>query len=96
MEIRKFIIELHPDGKMTWCEYEDPPYYLSASANYKAGAQDAYNTIISILETRKKKAADMAVNYKFKGDREAWKHTLLDAACTDACIKCIESSYHIE
>ena len=24
MEIRKFIIELHPDGKMTWCEYEDP------------------------------------------------------------------------
>lgn len=24
MEIRKFIIELHPDGKVTWCEYEDP------------------------------------------------------------------------
>lgn len=24
MEIRKFIVELHPDGKMTWCEYEDP------------------------------------------------------------------------
>lgn len=23
MEMRKFIIELHPDGKMTWCEYED-------------------------------------------------------------------------
>lgn len=24
MEIRKFIIEIHPDGKLTWCEYEDP------------------------------------------------------------------------
>lgn len=24
MEIRKFIVELHPDGKKTWCEYEDP------------------------------------------------------------------------
>lgn len=23
MEMRKFIIELHPDGEMTWCEYED-------------------------------------------------------------------------
>lgn len=24
MEMRKFIIEIHPDGKLTWCEYEDP------------------------------------------------------------------------
>lgn len=23
MEMRKFIIEIHPDGSMTWCEYED-------------------------------------------------------------------------
>lgn len=23
MEIRKFIVELHPDGKMFWYEYED-------------------------------------------------------------------------
>lgn len=27
MEIRKFIIELHPDGKMTCCEYQEPAYY---------------------------------------------------------------------
>lgn len=94
MEIRKFIIELHPDGNMTWCEYEEPEY--SVSAKYKAGALDAYNTIISILETRKNKASDMAVNYKFKGDREAWKVKLLDAACTDACIATIKASYHIE
>lgn len=94
MEIRKFIVELHPDGKMSWYEYEEPAH--SVFANYKAGAQDAYNTIISILETRKKKAADMAVNYKFRGDREAWKYTLLDAACTDACIATIKASYHIK
>ena len=24
MEIRKFIIEIHPDGSLTCCEYEDP------------------------------------------------------------------------
>ena len=24
MEMRKFIIEIHPDGKLTWCEYEEP------------------------------------------------------------------------
>lgn len=24
MEMRKFIIEIHPDGRLTWCEYEEP------------------------------------------------------------------------
>lgn len=24
MEMRKFIIEIHPDGTLTCCEYEDP------------------------------------------------------------------------
>ena len=24
MEIRKFVIEIHPDGTLTCCEYEDP------------------------------------------------------------------------
>lgn len=24
MEMHKFIIEIHPDGKLTWCEYEEP------------------------------------------------------------------------
>ena len=24
MEMRKFIIEIHPDGSLTCCEYEDP------------------------------------------------------------------------
>lgn len=36
MKIRKFIVELHPDGKMTWCEYEDP----------KDSEKRAYNTAL--------------------------------------------------
>lgn len=24
MEMRKFIVEIHPDGRVTCCEYEDP------------------------------------------------------------------------
>lgn len=24
MEMRKFIVEIHPDGRLTCCEYEDP------------------------------------------------------------------------
>lgn len=36
MEIRKFIIELHPDGKMTWCEYEDPGDSIEKTSNWSA------------------------------------------------------------
>lgn len=31
MEMRKFIIEIHPDGKLTWCEYEDPKDAIRAA-----------------------------------------------------------------
>lgn len=94
MEMRKFIIERHPDGKMTWCEYEEPVY--SVSANYKAGAQDAYNTIINILEKRKKKIADIAISYKFRGDQESWRKALLDCESTDECIVSIKNNYNIK
>lgn len=30
MEMRKFIIEIHPDGKLTCCEYEDPTEAIRA------------------------------------------------------------------
>lgn len=33
MEMRKFIIEIHPDGKLTWCEYEDPKDAIRAANN---------------------------------------------------------------
>lgn len=33
MEMRKFIIEIHPDGTLTWCEYEDPKEVTKAANN---------------------------------------------------------------
>lgn len=43
MEIRKFIIELHPDGKMTWCEYEDSRD--SEISAYNAALRDVKNRL---------------------------------------------------
>lgn len=51
MEIRKFIIELHPDGKVTWCEYEEPRSELFA---FSAGARRAADVIISAIDKRRK------------------------------------------
>lgn len=31
MEMRKFIIEMHPDGTLTCCEYEDPKEYFRSA-----------------------------------------------------------------
>lgn len=45
MEMRKFIIEIHPDGTLTCCEYEDPKDAIRA-ANERAwldGYQQALN-----------------------------------------------------
>lgn len=33
MEMRKFIIEIHPDGTLTWCEYESPSDVAKTSYN---------------------------------------------------------------
>lgn len=33
MEMRKFIIEIHPDGSLTCCEYEDPKGAAKATYN---------------------------------------------------------------
>lgn len=33
MEMRKFIIEMHPDGSLTCCEYEDPKDAAGAAYN---------------------------------------------------------------
>lgn len=33
MEMRKFIIEIHPDGTLTCCEYEDPTEAIRAANN---------------------------------------------------------------
>lgn len=33
MEMRKFIIEIHPDGTLTCCEYEDPKDAIRAGTD---------------------------------------------------------------
>lgn len=33
MEMRKFIIEIHPDGALTCCEYEDPKEAIRAATD---------------------------------------------------------------
>lgn len=33
MEMRKFIIEIHPDGTLTCCEYEDPQESFRAATD---------------------------------------------------------------
>ena len=44
MEMRKFIIELHPDGKMDWCEYEDSRD--SETSAYNAALRDVISRLI--------------------------------------------------
>lgn len=45
MEMRKFIIEIHPDGRLTWCEYEDPKDAIRAAEDraWMAGYRQALN-----------------------------------------------------
>lgn len=43
MEMRKFIIEIHPDGTLSWREYEDPKDAIRAANDraWLAGYQQA-------------------------------------------------------
>lgn len=43
MEMRKFIVEIHPDGHVTCCEYEDPDdtYRTSNDRAWLAGYKQA-------------------------------------------------------
>ena len=43
MEMRKFIIEIHPDGRLTWCVYEDPKDAIRAAEDraWMAGYRQA-------------------------------------------------------
>ena len=44
MEMRKFIVEQHPDGRMTWCEYEDS-IYDSYKRAYNTALRDVINRL---------------------------------------------------
>lgn len=60
MEIRKFIIELHPNGRMTWCEYEDPEY------TYKRGRVDGMEKMLNIVSRARIMASHMIGSKEYK------------------------------
>lgn len=47
MEIRKFIVELHPNGRMTWAEYTEPS--SKEDRDYLCGR--AFQEVEKYLET---------------------------------------------
>lgn len=55
MEIRKFIIEMHPNGTLTCCEYEDPKDAIRAANNraWLAGYRQALKHCDEQVETLK-------------------------------------------
>ena len=60
MEMRKFIIELHGDGSMTWVEYEDQK-------------ENPVEKIIKAIEQRKERQQDRARQAVECGDMESMK-----------------------
>lgn len=55
MEMRKFIIEIHPDGSLTCCEYEDPKESIRAATDraWLAGYRQALKHCDEQVETLK-------------------------------------------
>lgn len=69
MEMRKFIIEIHPDGSLTCCEYEDPKDAARASNNraWLEGYRQALihcDDKISTLETFKGSCLSADLEYQ--------------------------------
>lgn len=60
MEMRKFIIELHSDGSMTWVEYVDHK-------------EDPFKKIIKAIEQRKEAQQNRAQQAASCGDMESMR-----------------------
>lgn len=66
MEMRKFIVELHSDGRMTWVEYEDQK-------------ETPTKKIIKAIEQRKEAHQDRARKAAECGDMESFRVNLAAA-----------------
>lgn len=69
MELRKFIIEIHPDGKLTWSEYEDPMEVVRTEHNraWLEGYRQALihcNDKLSVLEALKGSCLSADLEYQ--------------------------------
>lgn len=72
MEIRKFIIELHADGKMTWCEYEEP----------KDSEKSVYNTALRDVINRLNVEHANYMTMSFITDSDKDRYNYLESAAT--------------
>lgn len=81
MEMRKFVIEIHPDGTLTCCEYEDPKEYFRAATEraWLAGYRQALKHCDEQVNTLKGcKGACQSSNLMYQG-AESVRHVVLSA-----------------
>lgn len=67
MEMRKFIVEIHPDGHVTCCEYEEPRD-VSEKSSWLAGYRQALahcNEQVGLLESFKD--TSLIANIRYQG-----------------------------
>lgn len=66
MEMRKFIVEIHPDGYVTCCEYEEPRDARKSAwlAGYRRALTHC-NEQVSLLEAFE--GANLTANIRYQG-----------------------------
>ena len=70
MEMRKFIIEIHPDGTLTCCEYEDPKDAIRTAEGraWLAGYQQAlYHCEVQVKSLEGVKGNSLAASLMYQG-----------------------------
>lgn len=90
MEIRKFIVELHPDGRMTWCEYQEPDPY-----GFMAGGRTAVEKILAIINNRKRLHQDRERQHIVNGRMDAAKVATTLVLEDDVCIRLIKEQFYM-
>lgn len=70
MEMRKFIIEIHPNGTLTWCEYEDPKDAIRAAEDraWMAGYRQAlFHATIQVRTLERFKGTCLSADLMYQG-----------------------------
>ena len=83
MEMRKFIIEIHPDGTLTCCEYEDPKESIRAANEraWMAGYRQALKHCDEQVHTLKGyKGTCQSFDLMYRG-AESVRHVVSSAYC---------------
>ena len=73
MEIRKFIVEIHPDGRVNATEYEEPGERLDIRVEYEDQKENHVEKIIKAIEQRKETQQNRARRAAGCGDIESMR-----------------------